>query len=227
MLQDGLSYPLRGESAIGRIIIGGVLLFFGWLVIPFLAYMGYIIRVLGETAAGNEDPPAFEDWGDLIVKGVVGTAITIGYALIPFVVLFAVLTVAGVGAGLGSEGAGAGLGAFGILLYILTFMVVLYALPAGLTSYAHEGSIGAAFNVGRIKTTILSTEYLAAVLLPLVVAFITNIIITVLAVTVVGLLLVPFVLFYMYVAIFYMFGTAYRSTQGIQTAEPSTSGTAI
>jgi len=91
---------------------------------------------------------------------------------------------------------------------------VYYAVPAALTAYATQGSIGAAFDISVLKPVLLRSEYLIAVLAPLVVAVLLWIVTAVLAVTIVGLLLVPFVQFYGQVAVFRMFGTAFATARG-------------
>lgn len=54
MLEDGLSYPARGEW-IGRTIIGGVLGFLGVFLLPLVVLMGYFVRVLERAISG---PPS-------------------------------------------------------------------------------------------------------------------------------------------------------------------------
>jgi len=69
MLEDGLSYPIRGDW-IGRIIIiGGVLGFLSVLLLPAFVIVGYLVRVLEQTIDGEDVPPEFDDWGDLLMKG--------------------------------------------------------------------------------------------------------------------------------------------------------------
>lgn len=218
MLEDGLSYPARGDW-IGRILIGTVLGFLSFLLIPAFLVMGYLIRVLEKTVAGDDEPPEFGDWGDLLVKGIVATIIALVYAIIPTALYsIVVMTLVGGGAVLGGDGGGllAGLGIMTLLAYIPLMFLILYLVPAALTNYAVEGSIGAAFDVGTIKPVVLSMDYLLAMLMPVVVAIALNIVATVLAITVVGLLLVPFLYFYTYVAVFRMYGLAFANTS--QTA---------
>lgn len=213
VLEDGLSYPVRGDW-IGRIIIGGVLGFLSVLVIPAFLIVGYLVRVLERTIGGDEVPPEFDEWGDLLMKGVIGTIITIAYTVIPVVAYGVIITVvAGTGGAIGGD-AGALIGAVGLLL-VLAFIPVLfliyYAVPAALSAYAARGELGAAFDVDLLKPALFSTEYLVAVLMPIVVAVVVWIATAVLAVTVVGLLLVPFVQFYGQVAVFRMFGSAFAT----------------
>ena len=213
MLEDGFSYPLR-DDWIGRIVIGGVLGFLSVLVVPAFLIVGYLVRVLEGTIRGEEVPPEFTDWGDLLMKGVIGTIIGVAYTVIPVVAYGVVIAVvAGTGGAVGGD-AGALIGAVGVLLalaFIPVLFLVYYAVPAALSAYAARGELGAAFDPDLLKPALFSTEYLVAVLMPIVVAIVTWIATVVLAVTVVGLLLVPFVQFYGQVAVFRMFGTAFAT----------------
>ncbi|WP_128906236.1 DUF4013 domain-containing protein [Halorubrum amylolyticum] len=213
MLEDGLSYPVR-DDWIGRIIIGGVLGFLSIFLLPAFVIVGYLVRVLEQTIGGEDVPPEFTEWGDLLMKGVVGTIITIAYTVIPVVVYGVVVAIVGGTSGAIGGDAGALIGVVGVLLalaFIPVLFLVYYAVPAALSAYAARGEIGAAFDLDLLKPALFSTEYLVAVLMPIVVAVITWIVAAVLAVTVVGLLLVPFVQFYGQVAVFRMFGSAFAS----------------
>lgn len=213
MLEDGLSYPVRGDW-IGRIVIGGVLGFLSVLVIPAFLIVGYLVRVLEKTIGGDEVPPEFTDWGDLLMKGVIGTIIALAYTVVPAVVYGVVVAVvAGTSGAVGGD-AGALIGVVGVLLalaFIPVLFLVYYAVPAALSAYAARGELGAAFDLDLLKPALFSTEYLVAVLMPIVVAVVTWIATAVLAVTVVGLLLVPFIQFYGQVAVFRMFGSAFAT----------------
>ena len=213
MLEDGLSYPVRGDW-IGRVIIGGVLGFLSVLVLPAFVLLGYLVRVLEMTVDGSEDPPKFVDWGELLVTGVVGTVITLAYTVVP-IVGYALLMVVLVGTG-GAVGGdlGALVGVAGLLAtlaFIAVVLVVYYAVPAALTAYAAHGEIGAAFDLAALKPTLFSTEYLVAVFMPLVVAVGLWVATGLLAITIVGLLFVPFLQFYGQMAVFRMFGSAFAS----------------
>lgn len=213
MLEDGLSYPVRGDW-IGRVIIGGVLGFLSFLVLPALPLYGYLVRVLGTTVEGAESPPEFTDWRDLTVRGLVALVITLAYTIVPLIAYAVFVTVvAGAGGAIGGD-AGAAVGGLGLLTtlaFVPVLLLAYYAVPAALTAYATEDDFGAAFDADRLKPVLLSGEYLAAVLLPVVIAFVLWIVTTVLAVTIVGLVFVPFLQFYGQVAVFRMFGSAFGS----------------
>jgi hypothetical protein len=213
MLEDGLSYPIRGDW-IGRIVIGGILGLLSVLVIPAFLIVGYLVRVLERTIGGDEVPPEFTDWGELLTKGVIGTIITLAYTVIPVVVYAVVVgVVSGTGGAVGGD-VGALVGVVGLLLalaFIPVLFLIYYAVPAALSAYAARGELSAAFDPELLKPALLSTEYLVAVLMPIVVAVVMWIATALLAVTVVGLLLVPFVQFYGQVAVFRMFGSAFAT----------------
>lgn len=224
MLEDGLSYPLNGENALGRIVIGGLLGFGSFLIIPAFALMGYLVWVLDGAARGEEEPPSFENWGDMIVDGLKATAVTVVYGLIPFALVFVSIFVIAGGASVGESAGGiiGGLGAIGVLVSLVAMFVLYYLIPAALTNMALEDSFGAAFDFATIKQAILSVDYLVAWLIPFVLAALMNVVVFVLAVTVVGLVVVPFLQFYVQVAAFYMFGVAFSKTVdvgGIGTGE--------
>lgn len=218
MLEDGISYPLQGDNAIARIIIGGVLGLVSFLVVPAFALMGYLVWVLEGAARGEEEPPAFEDWGAMVVDGLKATAVAIVYGIVPFLLVFVSIFVMAGGSATGSDtamGIFGGLGLLGMLVSVVAMFVLYYLIPAALTNMALEGSMGAAFDFQTIKRAVLSAEYLVAWLVPFAIALVVNVVVFVLAMTIVGLLFVPFIQFYVYVAVFYMFGAAFGKVVGV------------
>jgi hypothetical protein len=225
MFEEGLSYPLKGDSALGRIIIGGLLGFGSFLVIPGFALLGYLVWVLGGAARGEEEPPAFDDWVDMIVDGLKATVVAIVYGIVPFVLVFVSIFVIAGGGATGSEAGMSilgGIGIIGILVSFLAMFVLYYLIPAALTNMALEGSVEAAFDFGTIKQAVLSVDYLVAWLIPFVLAFLANIVTGILAITIVGLVAVPFIQFYIQVAAFYMFGAAFGEVVGVDGGDDQT-----
>ena len=220
MIEDGLSYPMR-EDWVGRIVIGGVLGLLSVFVIPTFAVFGYLVRVLERTVAGDDVPPAFDDWGDLLAKGVVAVLIALAYSIVPLVAYGVVVSVVvGIGSGIGGDlGAligltGALIGLTGALLavaFVPVLFFIYYAVPAALTAYAARGEVSAAFDVKLLKPTLFSAEYLLAVVMPLLISVGVFLVSVVLLVTIVGAVLVPFVQFYGQVAVFRMFGSAFAA----------------
>lgn len=213
MLEDGLGYPVRGDW-IGRIIIGGVLGFLSFLLFPLIFLNGYLYRVLAGTIGGEEIPPEFTDWGDLFVKGVGVTVIGFAYAIVPLA-LYGIIVVGFLGAGAavgnGSGGFLAGMGILAALLLIPVLLFVYYIIPAAIGNYARTGDISAGFDINAISSVVFTSDYLAAILLPIVIGVLLWIVAFVLAVTIIGVVFLPFVQFYGQVAIFRMFGTAFEA----------------
>lgn len=208
MLSDAISYPNRGEDSLKTIVVGGVLLVLSFLVVPLLVLSGYYVRILEATAAGDDVPPAFDDWGDLIVTGVIAVVVGIGYYLIP-AILFVVL--GGLGALAGGHLSLSGL-TTAFVVAGLVGVVVTYLFPAALTNYAREGRVGAAFAFGDLKSIVLSGGYFAAWVLGFLVAVAGGIVVGVLSlVPVIGTIVGLFVNFYIAVVAYRMFGTAYRN----------------
>ncbi|MFB6126453.1 MAG: DUF4013 domain-containing protein [Halolamina sp.] len=229
MLEDGLSYPARGDDALGRVVIGGILGFGSVLVVPAFLLLGYLVRVLEQSARNVEEPPSFEDWGGLLVDGLKATAVVVVYGLVPFGLLAVSGTVFAGGVVAGGEtvtGVVGGLGALGLLVSLLATALLYYLVPAALSSMAVQGSFGDAFDAGTLKSLLLSADYLLAWFVPFVIAVALNVVVAVLALTVVGLLVVPFLQFYVQVAVFYMFGAAYGTVVGVDDAGPESAATA-
>ncbi|ELZ90132.1 hypothetical protein C440_17046 [Haloferax mucosum ATCC BAA-1512] len=220
MLEDGISYPLAGESALGRIVIGSLLVAGSIFIIPLFLMFGYLVRVLEATANGDPEPPAFDDWGKMLSDGVKGTVVTVVYGLIPFALIAVSAGIGMGGAGSGNEAAAGVLGGIGVLGMLLSFIalfILYYLVPAALTNMAVEGNLGAAFDVDRLKEVLLSVDYLVAWIIPFLITFVVQAVTSVLAVVTFGLvlILVPTIQFYVNIAVFYMFGKAFGNVTGI------------
>jgi hypothetical protein len=229
MIQEGISYPLKGDSALTRIIVGTLLTVGSFLLIPAFVLLGYLVNVLEQSARGGSDPPAFDDWAGMLVDGLKATLVTMVYGIIPFGIMSVFISSIAAG-GITEGGAGsilAGVGLIGILLSFVALVVVYYLVPAALTNMAIEDSLGAAFDFQGLKDVLLSSEYLIAWLVPFGISFVLNIVVFLLSVTVIGLVLVPSLQFYAQVAIFFMFGRAFGNIKGLSSADRETAGAAV
>lgn len=220
MIEEAIKYPMNRDDWVKQLIIAGVLVFFFWLIIPAFILGGYFIDVLRQSEAGNEQPPAFDDWGKLLVDGLKGLVIAFVYYLVPTIIFMVVFFILGAGsAGLmglgGRTGAAAGLAGLGIFILILTllfFLVALilaYILPAALVNFARTDRMGEAFDFGTIKDAVMTSEYLVGWLLAFVINIVTGVVVQILAFTLVGLLLVPFIYYYAYTVMNNLYGRAF------------------
>jgi hypothetical protein len=228
MFEEGLSYPLRGDSALGRIVVGGLLSLASVLVVPGILVLGYLVRVLDSAARTEREPPAFEDWAGLLADGLQAIVITVVYGVLPVALVgFSVLVLGAGGAAESSlGGVVAGLGFLGFLVSLVALVFLYYLVPAALANFAIEDSMAAAFDAGMLKRTLLSVDYFIAWLIPFVLAFFVNLVTGVLAFTIIGLVFVPFIQFYTNVAVFYMFGRAVGKVNDVATVASDPSETA-
>lgn len=190
MFKEALSYPTEHDDWLITVLIGGVLTFLGFLILPLLLVYGYVVRVIQTTTAGEARPPVFEDWGPLLVDGAKAAIIGIVYTLIPLVligILVAVVAVLDLPT------------ALFVLIVLLSFPLVLaftYLATVGIVIFAREDSIGAAFDLARVREIALSRSYVVPWLLAVVVAMLVGI---VGVIPFIGQLLAPFAVFYAFV----------------------------
>ncbi|MDY6776363.1 MAG: DUF4013 domain-containing protein [Halobacteria archaeon] len=98
----------------------------GFLILPIFVVTGYYVRVLRTTVEGDERPPSFDDWGDLLVEGLKATVIGIIYMIIPALVFFVKVggSMMAMMAGRRTAGVlGAGMGVLGFLVSAVLFLV--------------------------------------------------------------------------------------------------------
>lgn len=217
MIEDGLSYPFRGEW-LGRIAIGTLLAFFVWLVIPAILLFGYVIRAMEYTAHGKEEPPEFAEWGSLFVDGIKALIVGFVYSVVPTVLWLLVVTVVfGASLGAGSE-QGTGIGVTAMFMTMLMFIplmfLIAYVLPAAFANMAETGRVGAAFDFGTLKTAWTSADYVIAIVVAFGISIAIGIVSQILAITVVGLLLLPTLNFYTYVAMSRIWARGYAKANG-------------
>ncbi|UPV74630.1 DUF4013 domain-containing protein [Halorussus limi] len=184
-----------------------------------------MIRAMAAASREEAEPPAFEDWGELLVDGIKASAVGIAYALVPIILLFTTTGVLGAGSEAGGNAGGvlAGIGVLGLLVVVVLLFALQYALPAALTNMGREERLGAAFDFETLKPVLTSGEYLKAVILTFGVALIGGIAFSVFALVTIGIgyLVAPFFYFWLYLAGSYMFGTAFGSVVDTEPAGAS------
>ncbi len=195
-LDEAVRYPTRSDSWIKTVLIGGILIFFGFLLVPLFLVYGYIVRSIGAVLADDPSPPEFDEWGELFVDGALAWIISIVYLLVPLLV--AGFTVGGSIAAVatGSEiGAAAGAGGLLVGLTISTILSLAFGYLAvvAVVNFAREGQFGAAFDLDVIKTVALDRDYAIAWLVSVGVFLIAGV---VSSIPFVGWIITPFVSFY-------------------------------
>lgn len=228
MLGDAISFPIEGDSGIKRLLIGGLLVFPGSLVIvPTFWVLGFAARCgLAGVREEPEPPSLTDDIGGLIVDGLKVFAVSLGYLLIPLVVMFAAAATIGIGAIQGGDAA-AGAGIVGIVLAlvgVVLFLIGFYVFPAGVLRFMDEESLGAAFSIGAVTDVAFDSDYFVAWLIAFGVNIVIGIINQILIAILIGIILFPFLSFYQQVVVFYLYGRGYRKSVGAERMGGGDSG---
>lgn len=229
MLSEALEFPRRGEDWLQTVLIGGVLSLLSFLIVPGIIVNGYLLRVLRAGIDGDETPPTFGDWADLLVDGILVWVVQLIFVGVPMFLLmvvvgsFAVITGVSMSTGMepppGAAMAAGGLVAVLLLLAVgLILLVAVYLLPAALANFARTGEFTAAFHLRTVGQAALSADYLIAMVLVIVVSVILGFIGSLLTIILVGI----FVLFYLQMVIYHLFGQGFAAGLGLEPADVAT-----
>lgn len=159
------TYPMESDDWIVTVLIGGLAFVFSFLILPIFAVSGYMVRAIRAGMEGADEPPVFDEWGELLKEGLVAAVISFVYQIIPTIVFIVFVGGSLVSMATGSE-AGAAVGMAGLLggifIWWLLSIVFGYVGFAGVANYAKEGSFGAGFDFETIRKVLVAREYLVA-----------------------------------------------------------------
>lgn len=207
-MSDAFKYVTHEDGLLRRLGIGSVLVLTSFLLIPAFFLSGYYLRVARAAKNGDEEPPRFQDWGELGILGLKMLAVGLIYGILAFLfmaVMLVMVRVGGVVAILGGVLGLAGLAA------------VMYVAPAGIVLLADRGRIGDALDFDRIRRIAGTRSYFVGFLLAILINFVGNFI---------GQILVAFfliglpIIFASQVAMWYVLGDAVRKSE--ETLEETT-----
>lgn len=214
MFRNALTYPKNGPDALKTILIGGVLTLLGSLVIPLFLVVGYTVRVARSVADGEEAPPVFDRWGDLLVDGAKGFAVTVVYVLVPTVILAAAFGVAATLAG----GRGGTVALVGALLAVPVLLGAWYVATAAFVDFATTGRSRAGFDAGALRPVLASGTFATAWVVGLLVLVVGTVVGAVGgAIPLVGVL-AAFVTFYTSVAVTYCYARGFAESASVDAA---------
>lgn len=228
MLTNAFDYLRDSEDWIRTVVVGGLLALFGFLLVPAFLVMGYLMRVLRATMRGDEDPPAFDDWGDLAVDGLKAFVVTVVYSFVPGVVMAAAFAFGFAGFASGGDAAALAGGLVllvGGLVAALLGLAAAYVVPAALLNYAEENRLGAGFAFGEIYATLTDRAYATAFGYAFVVLLGAGVLAGLLnAVPFLGAVASAFLGFYASVMAAYLFGTTYAEMDRVRVVEGESAG---
>jgi hypothetical protein len=206
-IEETLTYPMEDDDWTVTVLIGGVLSLLSFLVVPGFFVYGYLVRAVRERADGATQPPAFDDWGDLLVDGIKAWVIGLVYMLVPLLVfgvtvggsLFTMATGTRAGAGAGLAGLLGGLA----ISFILS-LVFGYIATAAIIHFACTGEFSAGFDFGTLRKLAFSPEYATPWLVSIALFIAANIAVNLFNVlpiigSLIAVILSPFATFYMVV----------------------------
>jgi hypothetical protein len=190
------------EGWIGKIAIGAVILFFSFLIIPIFFLVGYQIAVARSVLDGDEHPlPAWDNWGQLFIDGVVVLIAQFIYAL-PLVLLslcsWLVFLVPALGAGTDLEEALAGGALIGFLAIMCVIVLLAFALafvvPALYVQYARNGDFGSMFRFAEVIEIARQNlvDILLTILANLGAGLVLSLLITIASITICGGIILSF-----------------------------------
>jgi hypothetical protein len=221
MFQEALNYPRNSDSAVKNVAIGGILLFLSFLFVPALAVFGYVVRSLRGVMNGVEEPPEFDDWGDLLTDGAKAFVIGLAYSLVPAVIAVVAILASGLTVGIGGNGVGSGLavGLIALVAVVLVFVVSVlaaYIVPAAVVAWVRTDSLGAAFSPGELRVLAFSKTYATGWAVAFGIGLLAGIVSSALGAVFIGAVLAPFIAFYGNVAGAHAIGSAVREMPAIE-----------
>ena len=150
------SFVFEDEKWITKVLIGGLLFLFSWLIIPFLIVIGYMIEIVNKTASDSKELlPEWTNIGNKLTKGFVVFIIYFLYGL-PIVFLSIIYSII---IGVLNTSASAPEGQtvigtiIGLLSLFLMLVIVIYSialiliLPVAIIKYAVSLNFSEAFNL--------------------------------------------------------------------------------
>ncbi len=221
MFQEALNYPRNSDSAVKNVAIGGILLVLSVFFVPTFFVLGYVVRTLRNVMNGIEEPPEFDEWGDLFIDGLKAFAIGLAYSLVPAAI--AIVAVVTSGATLGLTGPGrsgglvVGLVALGALaLLTVVSLLLVYVLPAAIVTWVRTDNLGAAFSPAELRVLAFSKTYATGWLVAVGISLLAGVVSGALGAVLVGGLLAPFITFYANVAGAHAIGSAVREMPAVE-----------
>jgi hypothetical protein len=152
-----ISYVFDDERWVTKSLIGLVLSFFSFLIIPIFFVQGYLVEIVRNVMDGDEFPlPEWDDWGKLFMDGLSLAVAYLVYGLPALLLIgcgFLLFLPAGLAEGDFSDVMAVG-GSIGFVL--LSCLAALWGLvmvvvgPAVTIQYAREGNLGACFRFSEV-----------------------------------------------------------------------------
>ncbi|MGV8144522.1 MAG: DUF4013 domain-containing protein [Methanothermobacter sp.] len=123
----------------------GLLLFIIPVIICYLLMTGYQLRAIGNTAKGEDEPPIFNKWGQMIIDGLKVLIVALIYGFVPGIIFGLGILLLTVSSTMRIIGLAVIL--IALLLMIIMNLILMMALP----NMAYDEDLSAALRLGEIK----------------------------------------------------------------------------
>jgi hypothetical protein len=173
------THVFEDKDWVVKVLIGGIL---SMIPIVNLVVIGYALRALKNVAEGAEQPlPAWDDFGDYFVKGLVSVLGAMVWAL-PIIILATMTAVLSALTGYDSAEPSRVAAPYVLCIWSMSCVSGIYGLflgfvlPAAFAQYAVRGDFGAFFRFGDIGKFIKANlgNYIVALILAVIAQFISS-----------------------------------------------------
>ena len=175
-ISKALTFFLKDDRWLVKLLVGTIILFFSFLIIPSFFFIGYMVELVRNVMDDVDYPlPEWDNWGQLFKEGfalfLVGLVYTIPVWLLMCCSLLLFIPGAALEGELSNAFVGMGIVAIMALTCLMTLFLVAYALisPALTIQYTREEEIAACFRLNEIAA--ITRNHIGDVLLSLVVIF--------------------------------------------------------
>jgi len=156
-IKKALTFVTEDDRWITKILIGGVLVFLSFLIIPILFVQGYLVHIVRNVMDGAEEPlPEWEQWGKLLKDGfnllIAGLVYTLPIWLLMCCSFMFFIPAAVTEGGISEIMAGIGVVSMMLMSCLFFLFIIAFALiqPAITIQYAREDSLSACFRFSEV-----------------------------------------------------------------------------
>ena len=204
-LSKALKAPISAQGWVGKIVIGGILL---CIPIVNIIVFGYIIKYLTQVINKDERLPEFSDIGNLFVTGLKAI---IGSILlsIPMILITVIISIL-------SDGFSS---ATTLIIYLLEIIYGFISLIM-IGNFAIDQKILSMVGFNRAALLVKDNSSLVPFILYLIILNILyGVILTVCAVTIIGIILVPFGALAMFLSLYNLVGQFIQNAPHLEEAK--------
>lgn len=175
-ISKSLTFVLSDDRWLKKFLVGTIIIFFSFLIIPMFFFYGYMIEIVRNVMDDLDYPlPEWDNWGKLFKEGfalfLVGFVYTLPIWLLTCCSLLFIIPGASMEGEISDAILGIGIVALMGLLCLMFIFIAAYALisPAIMIQYARKGEISACFRLNEIVA--ITRDNIGDVLLTLIVLF--------------------------------------------------------